>query len=96
MSEIKHSYSYSYSYSVSVTQACSHFISEQVLDGEMLGIVWFSTKATTKKGLTVINSETRDSLLDGIPTQAHGRTAIAAGESESALFWLPQKSKHIM
>ena len=60
-------------------QACSVFITSVAKDGDKIGIVVFSSSATIKMRVTVVNSNTRPLLLSNIPTVASGGTNIAAG-----------------
>lgn len=51
-----------------------------IADDSFLGIVWFETVATIKKGLTQITSDAvRDDLIAELPTLADGGTCIGCG-----------------
>ena len=48
-------------------------------DGEELGIVWFSNTGVARREMTVINSVTRQQLLNDIPRNPNGATSIGGG-----------------
>ena len=59
------------------------FLRSIVQNGEAVGVVWFSTSATVKTGLTTINDTTRMTLLNSIPRDPSGSTSIGAGKTTS-------------
>ena len=55
-------------------------IQDPLLDGSRLGIVWFSTTAVLKQGMTQINSQNdRDTLISAVPSSTSGSTCIPCG-----------------
>lgn len=50
-----------------------------IRDGEDLGIVEFNETARINRGMTRISSQTRQSLIEGIPVKADGTTSIGGG-----------------
>ncbi|XP_057206516.1 calcium-activated chloride channel regulator 4A-like [Triplophysa rosa] len=61
-------------------QTTTHFIRRIIEDRGKVGIVTFSTSASTLKGLTLIDSETtRENLIKLLPTQAGGSTNVCTG-----------------
>ena len=58
----------------------ANFISSIVIDGSLVGIVKFSTQAEKLRELTSVRgNEDRNALLEALPTQATGWTAIGDG-----------------
>ncbi|XP_056612880.1 LOW QUALITY PROTEIN: calcium-activated chloride channel regulator 4A-like [Triplophysa dalaica] len=61
-------------------QAATHFIRHIIEDQGKVGIVTFSTDASTLKALTLIDSDTiRENLISLLPTQADGYTNVCTG-----------------
>ena len=68
---------------ISYFQAVRSYITTVVQDGEQVAIVWFSSQAFTRVGLTTINDESRVSLLTHIPIRTDGATSIGSGVLEA-------------
>ncbi|KAA0702251.1 Calcium-activated chloride channel regulator 1 [Triplophysa tibetana] len=65
-------------------QAATYFIRHIIEDQGKVGIVTFSTYASTLKALTLIDSETtRENLINLLPTQADGSTNVCTGLNEA-------------
>ncbi|XP_064594338.1 calcium-activated chloride channel regulator 1-like [Liolophura sinensis] len=60
-------------------QAVTIYIQNVAVDGDMIGMVWFSISASIKSYLTEVKNSTRQQLLNVIPKEAGGRTSIGAG-----------------
>ena len=60
-------------------QAVRSYITTTITDGEELAIVWFSSSASERVGLTVIDDASRADLLTHIPTSPGGFTSIGSG-----------------
>ncbi|KAI9556636.1 hypothetical protein GHT06_016426 [Daphnia sinensis] len=59
--------------------ASRRWIKYDITDGTYLGIVKFSTTAEILSPLTVVNSETRQQLMDRVPRYTEGSTCIGCG-----------------
>ncbi|XP_053404611.1 calcium-activated chloride channel regulator 4-like [Mercenaria mercenaria] len=65
-------------------QACEYIIQTKIPDDSWLGIVWFSTSASTKKHLTKVTSQqVRDALIAAVPKNVVGNTCIGCGINEA-------------
>ncbi|KAK4015728.1 hypothetical protein OUZ56_030702 [Daphnia magna] len=62
-----------------LNEAARRWIKYDVRNGTSLGIVQFSTSATMLSGMTVVNSETRQQLMDKVPTSTEVYTCIGCG-----------------
>ncbi|XP_052473318.1 calcium-activated chloride channel regulator 4A-like [Carassius gibelio] len=64
-------------------QAATHFLRYIIEDQASVGIVTFSTYASTLRSLTIIDSEnTRETLIQSLPTVASGSTNMCLGLSQ--------------
>ena len=61
-------------------KACSNYISHIIRDGESLGIVWFDSTSQIKEESTVITEDSRPILLQSVPENVGGNTAIGQGK----------------
>ncbi|XP_064594617.1 calcium-activated chloride channel regulator 1-like [Liolophura sinensis] len=62
-----------------LAQAVKNYILNVAVEGDQIGIVWFSSKATIKAYLTAVKNSTRDQLVAQIPKSAYGATSIGDG-----------------
>lgn len=61
-------------------QGCSNYISNIILDGEYLGVVWFNASAHPIANLTLIDNTTRGEMVGYVPTGPGGGTSIGSGK----------------
>ena len=69
-------------------QACSNYISTIIRDGEELGIVWFDRGGNARREMTVVNSVTRQQLLNDIPRSTGSGTSIGGGSPISISIYM--------
>ncbi|XP_053404613.1 calcium-activated chloride channel regulator 4A-like isoform X2 [Mercenaria mercenaria] len=65
-------------------QACKYIIQTRIPENSWLGIVWFSTSASTKMDITQVTSQQdRDALIAAVPLTTGGSTCIGCGIDEA-------------